>query len=513
MAFRPSPLVTRLISSLDEFDRFLDFDDRAKLFANKFLPISPQLPFAISRLGTSLQIGGFGDDVLNGGPDNDLLVGLWGDDRLFGNDGDDWLMGGRGNDWLDGGLGNNRLIGGLGRDTFVLNNDGRVDSVADFSPTADRFLLQGGLSFSQIAIAQQGPNTQLRYLGNDMPSVTLFNVNASTLTVDNFQPEALVPTFNGLTIFGDSLSDPGNLFALTGFNFPPSPFYFEGQLSNGPIWAKYLVDDLGIATTQVQNFAIAGATTGRTNGLTPLLGVPLPGLLDEIDVYLNSLNGSPANADSLYVVWAGANDLFNLPSDPAAIPAFLTQSVQNIATAITELASQGAKSFLVPNLPDLGLTPRALGNGTAAQATALSSFFNAGLASTLAALENDPLTEIDIISVDIFGLTTDILGHPAEFGFINGTDSLINPFSFDDPGFFWWDDLHPTTRVHDLLAEVFQSRLFDAGYLVPGDAVAQGMSNKISDFGSANFGSSHFEAESPVLPLHNSLAIAGDLAA
>lgn len=508
-----SPLLTRLFSSINEFDleqleQLFERSPSRGLFSGRFLSIFPQIPLRASLLGKTVQIGSFGNDVLKGGPGNDLLVGLWGDDKLFGNDGDDWLLGGRGNDWLDGGLGKNLLIGGPGHDTFVLSNDGRIDTVADFTPGVDQFLLQGGLSFGQLAIAQQGPDTLLRYLGNDSPSVTLYNVAASTLTEANFKTQALVPTFSGLTIFGDSLSDPGNLFALTEFTFPPSPFYFEGQFSNGPVWAKYMVDDLGFTTTQVQNFAIAGATTGRTNGLTPVLGVPLPGLLDEIDVYLNSLNGSPADADSLYVVWAGANDLFNLPSDQAAIPAFLAESVQNITTAIAQLAEKGAKTFLVPNLPNLGLTPRALTDGTSTEATALSSFFNAGLANALDALENNPLTEIDIISVDIFGLTTDILGNPTEFDFVNVTDPLINPVSFNDPGFFWWDQQHPTTQVHALLAEVFQSRLFESGYLVPVDAVAQGVGDGISNFRSFSFG-----LESPVLASQNSLTIALDLVA
>ena len=40
-----------------------------------------------------------------------------------------------------------------------------------------------------------------------------------------------------LVVFGDSLSDNGNLFDLTGFPQPPA---WEGRSSNGPVYAEQL---------------------------------------------------------------------------------------------------------------------------------------------------------------------------------------------------------------------------------------------------------------------------------
>ncbi len=440
----------------------------ASLLSSFFSPLSAFIG-PINLFGRPVLLGGFGDDQLIGGDDGEILFGFWGKNQLFGAGGDDWLIGGLGDDFLDGGLGTNRLVGGPGRDTFVLRNDGRIDTIVDFTPGVDRLLLQGGLSFGQIAIAQQEANTTLRYLNQPEPSVILLNVEASSLTPESFQTQALVPNFNSLTIFGDSLSDPGNLFGLTGF-FPPFP-YSLGRFSNGDIWADYLVDDLGFEPAQVQNFAFGGATTGRDNGLDPLIGSligtnpNLPGLLDQVDSYLSGLGEGMANPDGLYVLWAGANDLFNLPSDPAAIPAFLVSSVQNITTAIGSLAARGADTFLVPNLPNLGLTPRTLLDGTSQQATALSLAFNTGLADALMALEQTLF--IDIISVDLFGFTNDIVGAPMEFGFTNVTDPLLNQGLLNDPGYLWWDQQHPTTKAHALLSEVFQRDLAAAGYLQP----------------------------------------------
>ncbi|MHC4946335.1 MAG: hypothetical protein ACYTG7_25250, partial [Planctomycetota bacterium] len=44
--------------------------------------------------------------------------------------------------------------------------------------------------------------------------------------------------FTGLWSFGDSLTDTGNTFALTGGSFPLSPPYFDGRFSDGPVWIE-----------------------------------------------------------------------------------------------------------------------------------------------------------------------------------------------------------------------------------------------------------------------------------
>jgi phospholipase/lecithinase/hemolysin len=424
-----------------------------------------------SLIDANLLLGGFADDELFGSPSSDLIIALGGNNRLFGQAGDDALVAGLGDDWLDGGTGNNLLFGGLGRNTFVLRDDGRIDTILGFTPGRDRLRLEGGLTLAQLEIIQVGADTLIRYLGQPDPSVTLRGVEASRLTPGDFQPDPPSLAFTSLVIFGDSLSDPGNLLELTGF-FPPLP-YANGRFTNGDIWVDYLSEDLGFADTQVQNFALGGATTGPDNGLDGLLSllsgqaVDLPSLPEQLTSYLETLGDGAASADSLHVLWLGANDLFNLPSDPAAIPNALATSVQNIAAAITTLAQRGVDQFLVPNLPDLGLTPRTRIDGTSAQATALSSAFNDGLAAALATLEQDTLLGIDIVPVDLFGITQDIVGNPSAFGFTNVTDPLLNTGAFDDPGFFWWDQQHPTTAVHALLAAEFAAALDEAGYRLP----------------------------------------------
>jgi GDSL-like Lipase/Acylhydrolase len=46
--------------------------------------------------------------------------------------------------------------------------------------------------------------------------------------------------FDQLVVFGDSLSDTGNLSKGLGGQFPPSPPFFNGRFSDGPLWLEYL---------------------------------------------------------------------------------------------------------------------------------------------------------------------------------------------------------------------------------------------------------------------------------
>ncbi|MHC5830296.1 MAG: SGNH/GDSL hydrolase family protein, partial [Nostoc sp.] len=64
--------------------------------------------------------------------------------------------------------------------------------------------------------------------------------------------KASAASFDQLYVFGDSLSDTGNIYNATyatGKPYPASPPYFEGRFSDGPIWVDYLGDQLGLKPT------------------------------------------------------------------------------------------------------------------------------------------------------------------------------------------------------------------------------------------------------------------------
>ncbi|MGQ4647141.1 DUF4114 domain-containing protein [Lyngbya aestuarii] len=265
--------------------------------------------------------------------------------------------------------------------------------------------------------------------------------------------------FSELFVFGDSLSDTGNLFQATGGLVPNSPPYFEGRFSNGPLTVELLAPQLGLTSNPATNFAVGGAKTGRDNsGDNPALGLEFPGLLDQIDQFVANTGSQGADPDGLYVVWAGGNDFLNPPADPKAA---VTAAVNNLTTAVNALASVGAQNVVVPNLPDIGRTPLASANGLTSILRDISLSFNSALELALAGLV------LDVISVDLFDISQEIAANPTAFGLSNITDSFLNTAEVVDPDpdpdqFFFWDDVHPTTKVDEIYADTFREAIVAA---------------------------------------------------
>ena len=274
--------------------------------------------------------------------------------------------------------------------------------------------------------------------------------------------KTLAANFNQIFVFGDSLSDTGNSFDAT--QSPPSPPYYRGRSSNGPLWVEYLASDLALGSDQATNFAFGGATTGTDNISNP----NLPGLIQQLNGFTAA--NSKADPNTLYVIWAGANDyLGNNVTDPN-IP------VTNLANAVNLLAKVGAKYVLVANLPDLGNLPSTLGNNQISSLlSTLTTSHNSNLSTTLASSSQE--LGINVILLDVNSLFNRILATPEEFSFANVTDSCLNlsdlTACFNPNKYLFWDNFHPTTAVHKLIAELALSDL--KSVLVPENSTVLGV--------------------------------------
>ena len=270
-------------------------------------------------------------------------------------------------------------------------------------------------------------------------------------------------TFLQLYVVGDSLSDSGNAFALTGGVYPPSPPYAQRQ-SNGPVAVEWLAAHLGIAgfapsTAGGTNYAVAGASTGTSNS------VALPALNNTgMQSQATAFAAAPPIFDpatSLFFVWGGPND-FVIALDTLQNPfTVATQAIQNLTNNIALLASVGAHHFLVPNLPDLGATPF----GSAIDPLLLSLVsqgFNVALAAALDGLETS--LSLDILEFDVFGLLQNVIANPGAFGFSNVTDACFNGITVcpNPEQYLFWDSGHPTARAHQLLGDAFFAALPNA---------------------------------------------------
>ncbi|HEY9670034.1 MAG TPA: SGNH/GDSL hydrolase family protein [Waterburya sp.] len=300
--------------------------------------------------------------------------------------------------------------------------------------------------------------------------------------------KALAVTFSRMYVFGDSLSDPGNLFNLTGGQIPPSP-YFNGRFSNGPTWVEYLAQDLNLnptpytaltpasSPTQGINFAIAGATTGTDNTIAPVL----PGLRQQIGSFANLLSANqPADPNALYVLWGGANDY--LPTQSTTFTPFTTPntSISNLSFALNSLVTLGARNFLIANLPNLGSLPLTRTTQDSGRLNTLTSQHNTSLATTLNTLDNTTASNLNIRLVDVNSLFNNAISNPSQYGFTNITDACINNLNCVAGGrsvqdqYLFWDDKHPSTATHKHIEELAYRQLQSEPEPVPEPASVMG---------------------------------------
>ena len=254
--------------------------------------------------------------------------------------------------------------------------------------------------------------------------------------------------FTGLYVFGDSLSDNGNVFALTGGTFPAPP-YFQGRFSNGVVAVEHLATGLGLNNPlQFHDLAFGGARTGTTGAADGLVGAPT-GMLSQLSGYQSSLGGSAANSGALYVVWGGANDMRDgFASGTVAVS--MNTAITNLATIVNTLHTLGARNFLLPNLPDLGLTPEAIGAGSGDGASFVSELFNQNLAQTYNALAASWSDEHFYMFNVMQAQRSLISGAPGN-GFSDVTHSCLHTAGCNPATFFYWDTIHPTAFTHQIL--------------------------------------------------------------
>ncbi len=293
-----------------------------------------------------------------------------------------------------------------------------------------------------------------------MRKATLFAATAM-LTLSTAHAAAA----QSLYAFGDSLSDNGNLFKLIGY--PPPPYY-QGHFSNGPIWVEYLPGLTGLNFTPGQDYAYGGAFTGNitVDGVdygNNLLGAA-PGINTEIASFTAA--GGHFNASDVVTLWGGANNYFQyaeiVEADPANAVSLVTNGVASTITQLTAdthaLINLGARTLIVPNLPNLGSTPNF---NTSALATELGNAFSTAhdeaLPVQMAMLHGQ--TGANIIVVNTQQLLANAIAHPSAYGFTNVTDeclttpACVNGSAATQNTYLFWDDVHPTTHAQLLVAE------------------------------------------------------------
>jgi outer membrane lipase/esterase len=309
-------------------------------------------------------------------------------------------------------------------------------------------------------------------------------------------PVTNVPILS-MYVLGDSLSDQGNTFAATTAlgaavgqpGLPDSLHYFEGRFSNGGNYIDALAAKLGISVAPSleggTNFAFGGARTDYNAAEQPFGPYPpdaFPWSLNaETEAFIASVAARRARPNALFIVFSGSNDLadvLTLRLNPATT---IATTVEGIREGILAFKAAGARTILVPNVPNLGKVPLITAAGAAATgfATALSAQYNAALDAML-----DTIEGVNIVRFDTFAFITDVVNDPLKYGFSDSTHPCYSGFVFPDPSatecadpdaHVFWDGEHPTSKLHSILADLLYKSYLQC------QAVAGGVSDVPGD--------------------------------
>ena len=305
---------------------------------------------------------------------------------------------------------------------------------------------------------------------------------ATVLVLAGVSSQAARGDIDQLVIFGDSLSDSGNVYIGSGGGqppnpdpmvpppFPPTPPYggipgvhfpadetspFPGRFTDGANWVDTIAAGLSLSSAPLlaggANYAFGGAVTGLTpatytstipnfdgDPFTPGINpITVQGLTytQQIGAYLNDL-GTAAQPlptqDTLFVIWAGSNDiLLNDEPNPEI------NTINNIRAGIDALVSVGAKQFLIANIPSLEKTPGArpvdptpslfVAEGLSGNLEERVEAFNTQLTATIDEVEAlNP--DVKIFEFNVQKIVKDVLNgkHPAAVLFNNTTAPVID---------------------------------------------------------------------------------------
>ncbi|KAH9966024.1 hypothetical protein BC827DRAFT_786476 [Russula dissimulans] len=253
----------------------------------------------------------------------------------------------------------------------------------------------------------------------------------------------LTPSWRGyfrikkLMLFGDSYTHVGySARAPVPTSSSPLGVAFPGQPVNEPglpNWVGYLIRDHGHghANMVAYNYARQWDTvTGVYTSQVSAEFLPAVGMKPQWATWSAS--------DSIFITWVGANDCRILYTNDRAE---ITPVIANLFAAQDTLYRAGARNFLFIDVPPLYMSP--IGASMGDKVVRFGNWndeLRRGLANFAA---GHPDATVMLFSAwDTFSR---ILSDPARYGF-NPADRTTQG------GSIWFDFMHPTSRVHSILA-------------------------------------------------------------
>ena len=279
-----------------------------------------------------------------------------------------------------------------------------------------------------------------------------------------FSSGAAQAQYSRLVVFGDSLSDTGNLAEIT-FNFP-FPFY-RNRISNGPVTADRLATSIGSNADASLHLAnrIGGYNYSVAGG--NIKGSDTEDLSAQMSAYL-SRDNAQADPAALYLVMMGGNDLRDVRSfvSSAAAQLEMDSVLDVLSQQLQRLIDAGAQWLVVPNGPNIGRIPETLERessdpGVSQRATQYTQYFNQQLKQRLTSLARE--NRVRITQFDLFSELESLIANASALGFSNTEEPCfeLSGFRFHSEcvlgtrfdRFVFFDNIHPTEKTHRLIGE------------------------------------------------------------
>lgn len=270
--------------------------------------------------------------------------------------------------------------------------------------------------------------------------------------------------------FGDSYSDNGASARLTremlekgvkDAQHLPGELYWQGRWSNGPTAVEVLAQRLD---AQLTDYAVGGAKSGQNNYYAWMTPYRDTGVSGQIDQYLGALRGQPADSAALYFIFVSANDFFEHADFGRTQPLdqLAKDSVEHVLEAAGRLARVGARRFMVVGSTDLSVVPAVVTAGQVELARRYQQGVNGALPAQLAQLGK--AQALDVTYFDHSAVSSQIRSAAGQYGLNN----LIAPCQPTYPevksacatpdSYYFWDEWHPTRRVHALVGAAMAQR-------------------------------------------------------
>jgi len=295
--------------------------------------------------------------------------------------------------------------------------------------------------------------------------------------------------YSNLYVFGDSLSDCGQLF-LSGKAFRATNWTDPSDPSSSlaDVWSQYFSRSMGFGELQPStpvsrdflgtDYAVVANRTGQVlDSITQPNGSSVFGLKTR-DGYL--IENPHADGHALYVVWGGGNDLRDGRDKLAGgtsqdiVVNDIQAAAENLVAGVRALSAAGARYILVPNMVNIGDVPESAYYGREAEGQVISREFNDQLLSGVNS------SGANVILADVYTFFEEVVDNAASFGYSTENHNAVAYFngifyitgipaaegvngagstSPDPSKYVFFDGIHPTTKTHRMIAQYFESLL------------------------------------------------------